>query len=116
MADKVTVQVQQLDASASQGQTRCHQVTMDRPESKGGNDQGPMGGEVLLLGLGGCFMSNLLAAAIARGVTINNASLDIVGHVMRSPARYSTIDMYISTFINVHKITVIYPGSTPKTT
>ena len=35
---------------------------MDRPGPKGGQDKGPMGGEALLMGLGGCFMSNLLAA------------------------------------------------------
>jgi putative redox protein len=96
MADKVTVQVQQIDASASQGLARGHQITMDRPPSKGGGDQGPMGGEVLLQGLGGCFMSNLLAAAVARGVTIKNAAVEIIGHVIPSPTRYTTIDMYIS--------------------
>jgi putative redox protein len=104
MADKVTVQVHQINASASQGQTRGHQIIMDRPESKGGGDHGPMGGEVLLQGLGGCFMSNLLAAAVARGVTINNAALEIVGHVMPSPARYTTIDMYISMDCEDHQI------------
>ena len=96
MGDKVTVQVRQISASASEGQTRDHRLIMDRPASKGGGDQGAMGGEVLLLGLGGCFMSNLLAAAAARGVTIHNAALEIVGHVMAAPSRYSTIDMYIS--------------------
>ena len=55
--------VDQLDHSASQGQARDHALIMDRPEAKGGQNKGPMGGEALLLGLGGCFMSNLLAAA-----------------------------------------------------
>jgi len=96
MADKVEIQVHQINASASQGQTRGHVITMDRPEAKGGADQGPMGGEVMLQGLGGCFMSNLLAAAVARGVTIKNAGLEIVAHVMPAPTRYTTIDMYIS--------------------
>jgi putative redox protein len=96
MADKVTIQVQQINASASQAKTRGHVITMDRPEAKGGGDQGPMGGEVMLQGLGGCFMSNLLAAAVARGVSIKNAGLEIVAHVMPAPTRYTTIDMYIS--------------------
>ena len=39
---------------------------MDRPEAKGGQNKGPMGGEAMLMGLGGCFMSNPLAAAVAR--------------------------------------------------
>jgi putative redox protein len=104
MSDKVTVQVRQISASASQGETSSHRVTMDRPAAKGGADQGPMGGEVLLLGLGGCFMSNLLAAAAAREVTIHNAALEIVGHVMPAPTRYSTIDMYISMDCENHAI------------
>ena len=62
----ITVQVDQLDHSASQGSVREHQLTMDRPEAKGGQNKGPMGGEALLMSLGGCFMSNLLAAAKAR--------------------------------------------------
>ena len=104
MADKVTVQVHQISASASQGLTRDHRITMDRPEAKGGSDQGPMGGEVMLQGLGGCFMSNLLAAAVAREVTIKNATLDIVAHVMSSPTRYTTIDMYISMDCEDHEM------------
>ncbi len=104
MADKVTVQVHQINESASQGQARSHLVTMDRPNTKGGGDQGPMGGEVLLQGLGGCFMSNLLAAAVAREITIKNAALEIVAHVMSAPTRYSTIDMYISMDCENHEI------------
>ncbi len=104
MADKVTVQVHQINESASQGQARGHLVTMDRPKAKGGGDQGPMGGEVLLQGLGGCFMSNLLAAAVAREVTIKNAALEIVAHVMSAPIRYTTIDMYISMDCENHEI------------
>ena len=83
MAEKITVQVLQIDKSASRGQVRSHGIVMDRPEAKGGSDQGPMGGEVLLQALGGCFMSNLLAAAAAREVTIRNAALEIVAHHCR---------------------------------
>jgi len=104
MAEKVTIQVQQINASASQGRTRGHVITMDRPKAKGGGDQGPMGGEVMLQGLGGCFMSNLLAAAVARGVTIKNAGLEIVAHIMPAPTRFTTIDMYVSMDCENHEI------------
>lgn len=104
MADRVTIQVQQINASASRGRARDHIITMDRPESKGGGDQGPMGGEVMLQGLGGCFMSNLLAAAAARGVTIKNAGLEIEAHIMPSPTRFTSIDMYISMDCENHEI------------
>ncbi len=64
----VTVNVDQLDHTASQGAARNHTLIMDRPEAKGGQNLGPMGGEALLMGLGGCFLSNLFAAAIARKI------------------------------------------------
>ena len=61
--------VTQLDHSASLADVRGHRLTIDRPQAKGGQDKGPMGGEALLMGLGGCFMSNLLAAALCPGPT-----------------------------------------------
>ncbi len=55
MAD-IIVEVRQFDKSAtSEGSVRGHRVLIDRPEDKGGLDRGPMGGEMLLLALGGCF-------------------------------------------------------------
>ena len=65
----VTVMVEQISGTASRGNARGFSVVMDRPEAKGGTNEGMMGGEVLLNGLGGCFMSNLLAAAKAGAVT-----------------------------------------------
>lgn len=88
--------VDQLDQSSSRGQTRDHSLVMDRPEPKGGQNKGPMGGEALLLGLGGCFMSNLLAAAKAREIGIDNARLDIAGELADAPARYTAIHMKVS--------------------
>ena len=88
--------VDQIDHSSSKGEVRDHTLVMDRPEPKGGQNKGPMGGEALLLGLGGCFMSNLLAAAKARDIAINNASLDIAGELADSPARYAAIHMKVS--------------------
>ena len=88
--------VDQLDHSSSRGEARGHSLVMDRPEPKGGQNKGPMGGEALLLGLGGCFMSNLLAAARARDIAISNAHLEIAGELADSPARYTAIYMQVS--------------------
>ena len=88
--------VDQVDNSSSQGRVRGHALVMDRPESKGGQDKGPMGGEALLLGLGGCFMSNLLAAAKARDTELINASLDITGELADAPPRYTSVHMRLS--------------------
>ena len=92
----IQVTVDQLDATASRGRARNHELVMDRPETKGGQNKGPMGGEALLLGLGGCFMSNLLAAARAREITISDARVEISGEIVDSPVRYSAIQMKVS--------------------
>ena len=92
----VSVQVEQMDHSASRGTARGHVLNMDRPEAKGGQDKGPMGGEALLLGLGGCFMSNLLAAAHAREVMISDAHAEIVAELADAPPRYTAIRMTVS--------------------
>lgn len=88
--------VTQLDHSASLADVRGHRLTIDRPEPKGGQNQGPMGGEALLMGLGGCFMSNLLAAAIARDVRLQDARAEIDGDLADAPPRYTAIRMRVS--------------------
>lgn len=88
--------VTQLDHSASHAEVRGHGLTIDRPEAKGGQNKGPMGGEALLMGLGGCFMSNLLAAAIARNITLRDARAEIEGDLADAPPRYTAIRMRVS--------------------
>jgi putative redox protein len=88
--------VTQLDHSASLADVRGHQLNIDRPEAKGGQNKGPMGGEALLMGLGGCFMSNLLAAALARDIKLNNARAEIEGDLAAAPPRYSAVRMRVS--------------------
>lgn len=92
----IVVNVDQLDHTASEGRVRDHLLVMDRPQAKGGQNKGPMGGEAILMGLGGCFMSNLLAAAKAREVEISNARAEISGEISDGPVRYSKITMRVS--------------------
>ena len=92
----IHARVDQIDYSSSKGQVRDHVLVMDRPEPKGGQNKGPMGGEALLMGLGGCFRSNRLAAAKAREIRLDNAHLDISGELAESPARYTAIHMKVS--------------------
>lgn len=96
MGTQITVQVNQAGPSASEGLSRMHRIRMDRPESKGGENRGPMGGEVLLMSLGGCFMSNLLAAAAARNVAVTKVQLVISGMLENSPPRYSAVEVFAS--------------------
>jgi putative redox protein len=96
MPAQIKATVSQISPSASQGRVRQHTVLCDRPVEKGGEDQGPMGGEVLLMGLGGCFMSNLLAAAKAREVPASNMSVEVVGLLAEAPSRFSEIELRVS--------------------
>jgi putative redox protein len=91
-----TARVEQISNSASRGNARGHELIMDRPETKGGGNAGMMGGEAMLNGLGGCFMSNLLAAAKARNIQLRNACADIEGDMADAPSRFSAIRMTIS--------------------
>jgi putative redox protein len=94
---EVSLTVNQINASASKACARDHSFTMDRPKAKGGDDKGMMGGEALLAGLGGCFMSNLLAAAVARGIVLSNVKADVTGQLSdEGPSRFVAISLSIS--------------------
>lgn len=93
----VSLTVSQISASASRARVREHSLTMDRPEAKGGGNLGMMGGEALLAGLGGCLMSNLLAAAVARGIMLSNVTMDVTGQLSdEGPIRFVAISLLIS--------------------
>ena len=96
MAQEVHVEVKQISATTSSCAARHHQMLSDRPEAKGGTDRGPMGGEMLLMGLGGCFMSNLLAAVRARDAAVSNIAINVTGTLAETPVRFSDIKMAIS--------------------
>ena len=93
---EVSVQVNQAGAITSQGIIRHHEVTIDRPEAKGGTDLGPMGGELLLAALGGCFISNLLEAIRVREAPFNGVKIDITGTAEGSPTRFTAMRLEVS--------------------
>ena len=90
------IQVRQVSASTSEATLRTHHVLIDRPVEKGGTDRGPMGGDLFLASVGGCFMSNLLAAIQARGEQISDARLEVIGTIAESPARFSALELYVT--------------------
>lgn len=55
---QIQVKIDQMGPSTAEAAARTHRVLVGRPVEKGGEDRGMMGGEYLLTGLGGCFMSN----------------------------------------------------------
>ena len=92
----IQVKVEQISPATSKGTIRQHEVLIDRPEAKGGEDRGAMGGELLLASLGGCFMSTLLAAVKARDAAIANVSIALDGTLEGSPSRFTAIGMKIA--------------------
>lgn len=92
----VTVHMKQVSPYTTEGIVRDHTVLIDRPESKGGTDKGAMGGEMLLVALGGCFMSNLLEIVRTRQAHIHDIQIEVVGTLEGTPPRFSAIEMHIS--------------------
>jgi putative redox protein len=96
MANEIAIQIRQTSATTSEAAIREHRVLIDRPTAKGGSDAGPMGGELFLASIGGCFMSNLLAAIRAREAAVTEAQVEVVGVLADSPARFTSVDMFVS--------------------
>ncbi|MBV9746741.1 MAG: OsmC family protein [Acidobacteriia bacterium] len=94
--NELRVQLRQVSGSASEASLRTHRVLIDRPLEKGGSNQGPMGGELFLASIGGCFMSNLLAAINARKVDLFEVRVEVVGTLAEAPARFSSVVMNVT--------------------
>ena len=98
MGQTLEARVEQDGATSAVGIVRTHRVAVDRPVAKGGTDKGPLGGEYLLVSLGGCFMSNLLAAIRAReasGASISNVRIALSATVEGPPDRVTAIAMTV---------------------
>ncbi|MPZ52688.1 MAG: hypothetical protein GEU79_08130 [Acidimicrobiia bacterium] len=76
-------------------QENDHTLLLDRPVATGGTGLGFNGGHLLLLGWGGCFKSNLVAAADARQIEITRLELEIGGETADSPARFVRFSMKV---------------------
>ena len=96
MANTIQITVEQQGRATSEAAIRKHRVLIDRPEAKAGDDRGPMGGELLLAALGGCFMSNLLAAIAAREEKVANVRTTVAGTLDGTPPRFVAIDATVS--------------------
>lgn len=95
MSRTIQADVRQIGGSHSRGTAREHTVEIDRPRAKGGTDRGAMGGELLLLALGGCFMSNLLAAIRARDAAISDARASVEAVLDGDPERVTAFTMRV---------------------
>jgi putative redox protein len=96
MPSEMKIQLRQVSASTSEATIGKHQVLIDRPAAKGGADMGPMGGELFLAAIGGCFMSNLLAAIKAREAGISDVHAEVTGTLADSPARFAAVELCVT--------------------
>lgn len=98
MDPRINVQVSGYDGMTLTGRARGHVVMIDRTQEKGGSDSGPMGGELLLLALGGCYMSTFLAALRDDASHIDSSlvNINVQGHIASSPSRFSKITVFVS--------------------
>jgi putative redox protein len=96
MPRTISVEVEQVGPSTGSATARSHTVFVDRPVDKGGSDRGPLGGEYLLVSLGGCFLSTLLAAVRTREADVSNVRVSAVGTVGGVPERFESIVLHVS--------------------
>jgi putative redox protein len=96
VARTMEASVEQVGPTTGRGTARTHAVTIDRPVEKGGSDQGPMGGELLLLSLAGCFLSTLLAAVIARSADVSGVRIKVLGTVGGVPERFEKMELRVT--------------------
>src|ERR1700692_4284158 len=96
MANEMKIQLRQISASTSEATMGRHQVLIDRPTSKGGADAGPMGGELFLAALGGCFMSNLWAAIKGREADISKVRVEVSASLADAPARFTGVELRVA--------------------
>ncbi len=95
MPRTLEVQVAQTGPTTGRGTARTHSVMIDRPVEKGGSDRGPLGGELMLLSLGGCFMSNLLAVIGTRSAAVSNVHITVIGTIGGVPERFEAMEMRV---------------------
>ena len=96
MARTVSVEIEQVGASTGSASARSHTVLVDRPVDKGGNDRGALGGEYLLISLGGCFLSTLLAAARTREADVSKVRVSVTGTIGGVPERFESMALRVS--------------------
>jgi putative redox protein len=96
MPRTVTVEIVQVGTSTSQASARSHTLLVDRPVEKGGEDRGPLGGELLLISLGGCFVSTLLAAARTRDADVSDVRVSVAGTIGGVPERFESMALRVS--------------------
>lgn len=96
MSTTFTAAIEHVNHTTSRATVRTHRMLVDRGVAKGGLDLGPAGGEYMLVSLGGCFTSHLLAAIRAREAAVTNVRVGVTGTLDGAPERFTTFTLEVS--------------------
>src|SRR5712692_5864782 len=88
--------IEHVNHTTSRATVRTHTLLVDRGLAKGGFDLGPAGGEYMLVSLGGCFTSHLLAAIRAREAAMTNVRVGVTGTLDGVPERFTAFTLGVS--------------------
>lgn len=88
--------IEHVNHTTSRATVRTHTILVDRGVAKGGLDLGPAGGEYLLVSLGGCFTSHLVAAIGAREAAVSHVRVAVTGTMDGTPERFTALTMDVS--------------------
>ena len=95
--DTIIVKLKQKGTTSSVLTLDEHEIVIDRPVEKGGHGEGPMGGQVLLMSVAGCFASTLYAAAQSRDLQIEGLKIIVKGQISdSSPKRFETLTLEVA--------------------
>ena len=91
------IMLQQVSETATRAEAGNYEIIIDRPPEKGGSGKGPMGGQVLLMGVGGCFASTLFAAAKERNIKVAGLKINLSSELSTTtPTRFSKITIEVT--------------------
>jgi putative redox protein len=96
MSTTFTATIEHVNQTTSRATVRSHTLLVDRGAAKGGFDLGPAGGEYMLVSLGGCFTSHLLAASHARKAIMTNVRVIVTGTLDGTPERFTAFTMDVA--------------------
>jgi putative redox protein len=96
MSPTFTATIEHVTHTTSRATVRTHTVLVDRGVAKGGLDLGPAGGEYMLVSLGGCFTSHLLAAIRALDAAMTNVRVAVTGTLGGTPERFTAFTMDVT--------------------
>ena len=95
MSTTFTATIEHVAQFTSRATLRTHTALVDRGTAKGGLDLGPAGGEYMLVSLGGCFTSHLLAASRSRDANLTNVRVEVTGTMDGSPECFTAFTLNV---------------------